>query len=189
MKINEYLKENNISKYRLSQTSGVPYTTISDICNGKTKLEKCSAETLYKIARELKVSIESLIEEQMEPRVDFSIYKSNVCHQLKELGDTEFLIETLENGNIRKYYEKKWYPEALYLLAMLDYISRINNIPICTEYEDLRDCKLREPLYPVGIQAISRIEDKEQYKQEAYLSAIPEFLRFNIIENEVRDVI
>lgn len=193
MDINKILKERNLTKYKLSQSSGVPYTTVSDICNGKTRLEKCSADTLYRLAKVLKISMESLIEEQMapqmEPRLDFSLYKSNVCHQLKELGDEEFLIETLENNNIRKYYAKKWYPEALYLLAMLDYISRLNNVPICTEYEDLRKCKLSEPLYSTGILAMSKVEEDSHCKEEAYLEAIPEFLRHNIVENEVRDVI
>lgn len=189
MTIKELLKIRNITKYKLSQNSGIPYTTINDICSGKTQLEKCTGETLYKLAKELKVSMESLLEEQMMPRVDFSLYKSNVCHQLKVLGDEEFLIETLESNDIRKLYRKKWYPEAFYLLGMLDYISRINNIPICTEYEDLRECKLSETIYPTGIHVLEGVKEKNEFKKKAYENAIPEFLRFNIIENEVRDVI
>ena len=34
MTINELLREKKISKYRLSRLSGVPYTTINDICTG-----------------------------------------------------------------------------------------------------------------------------------------------------------
>ena len=51
MTINELLREEKISKYRLSRVSGVSYTTINDICTGKTRIEKCSAETIYKIAK------------------------------------------------------------------------------------------------------------------------------------------
>ena len=61
MSINEVLVQKNISKYRLWKESGVPQATISDICTGKTRIEKCSAETIYRIAKVLDVSMESLI--------------------------------------------------------------------------------------------------------------------------------
>ena len=60
MTINELLREKKISKYRLSRLSGVPYTTINDICTGKTRIEKCSAETIYKIAKVFSISIVSV---------------------------------------------------------------------------------------------------------------------------------
>ena len=72
----------------------------------------------------------------MEKRCSFELFKSNVCHRLKEQGDIDFLIETLKEDMIRQYYDKKWYPESFYLLAMVDYISRENNVPICNDYND-----------------------------------------------------
>lgn len=63
MNINTLLEQKGISKYRLAKQSGVPHSTLNDICSGKTNIEKCSAETLYRIARVLEVSMESLIEE------------------------------------------------------------------------------------------------------------------------------
>ena len=138
MAISELMKNKNITKYRLSKNSGVPYTTINDICSGKAQLEKCSAETIYKISKELGVSMENLLEPCFDQRCSFELFKSNTCHRLKELGDIQFVIELLEKDEIRMYYKKNWYPESLYLLAMLDYVSRINNIPLCTQYDDLR---------------------------------------------------
>jgi len=67
--LNDLLKEKNISKYRLAKESGVPQTTIVDICSGKARIEKCSASTLYRIAKALNVSMESLIEQEMEKTV------------------------------------------------------------------------------------------------------------------------
>ena len=52
-----------MTKYRLAVLSGVPHTTLNDICSGKTKLQKCSAETVYKLAKTLNVSMELLTEE------------------------------------------------------------------------------------------------------------------------------
>ena len=87
----------------------------------------------------------------MEKRCSFELFKSNVCHRLKEQGDIDFLIETLKEDMIRQYYDKKWYPESFYLLAMVDYISRENNVPICNDYDDLRQQKMQKMIYPVGI--------------------------------------
>ena len=61
MLINEKLEKINMTKYRLSKDSGVPQATINDICSGKADLEKCSAGTLYKIAKVLGISIESIL--------------------------------------------------------------------------------------------------------------------------------
>ena len=61
MTIQDALKQKNMSIYRLAKLSGVPYATMNDICNGKAKLEKCSAETIYRIARTLGVSMEELL--------------------------------------------------------------------------------------------------------------------------------
>ena len=61
MTIMDTLNEKRISVYRLSKTSGVPYATVNDICNGKTRLEKCSAETIYRLAQALDVSMEELL--------------------------------------------------------------------------------------------------------------------------------
>ncbi len=51
-----------MTKYRLAVVAGVPRATLNDICSGKTKLEKCSAETIYKIANALGISMEMLTE-------------------------------------------------------------------------------------------------------------------------------
>ena len=42
--IQNLMQKKNMTKYRLSKSSGIPYTTLTDICSGKAQLEKCSAE-------------------------------------------------------------------------------------------------------------------------------------------------
>ena len=122
MTVNEIMKRKSISMYRLAKDSGIPYTTVNDICSGRARLEKCSAETIYRVSKVLGVSMESLIEPCLEERPSFELFKSNTCHRLKELGDIEFVIELLEQDMISKYYEKKWYAESLYLLANIESI-------------------------------------------------------------------
>lgn len=62
MIIEDLLVKREMTKYRLAVEAGVPHATLNDICSGKTKLEKCSAETVYKLARTLGVSMELLTE-------------------------------------------------------------------------------------------------------------------------------
>ncbi len=65
MIIEQLLKRKNMTKYRLSVESGVPHATLSDLCCGKTKLEKCSAETVYRLATTLDVTVELLLEDRI----------------------------------------------------------------------------------------------------------------------------
>ena len=180
MTIQDILQEKNMSVYRLAKTSHIPYATVNDIYNGKARLEKCSAETVYRLAHALNVSMEELLAPCFIKRSSFENFKSTVCHRVKELGDINFIIDTLESQDIRTYYNRKWYPESLYLLAMLDYLSRD---------DDLRRCRLEKPVYPASIRALSAAAQDDAAIKEAAKSAIPEFMRFNIVENEVRNVI
>lgn len=84
---------------------------------------------------------------------------------------------------------KKWYAESLYLLAMVDYLSRENNIPLCTNYDNIRACKLTEILYPISIIMLASVTQNNRCREESWNNAIPEYKRFNIVENEVRNVI
>ncbi len=190
MLIKEQLEKQHMTKYRLSKESGVPQATINDICSGKAELEKCSAGTLYRLAKVLGVSIEDILESaRTEYRSSFETFKSNTCHHVKDMGDVDFMIQVLESDEIRTLYERKWYPEALYLLAMLDYLSRENNIPVCTRYDDIRVRRLSKPIYPAGVLMTCEVLKSEAPLRKAEKEAIPEFRRFNIIENEVRNVV
>lgn len=189
MYLDYQLQQKKLTIYRLSKESGVPYATLNDICNGKTRLEKCSAETVYRIAHALDTPMDNLLAPLMEKRSSFELFKSSVCHRLKELGDIDFILDTLQRDEIRAYYQRKWYPESLYLLAMLDYISRLNNVPLCKEYDDLRSAKLDHTIYPTSVLAMCAVMEDTQAKEKARREAIPEFLKYNIIENEVRNVI
>ena len=54
--------------YRLSQLSGIPKTTLTDLGSGKTSLLDASGKTLLGISKALKVRIEELLE--LEPEED-----------------------------------------------------------------------------------------------------------------------
>lgn len=193
MYLKKILSEKNMSQYMLSKRSGVPQSTISEICSGKAKIEKCSADTLYKISKTLNVTMESLIESEIkahnEPyRTSFEVFKSNICHLVKDKGDMDFVLDILTTDEIRTLYNRKWYAESFYLLAMVDYLSHENDVPLCTKYNDIRRCKMQETLYPASVVILDAAFNTERQRQESLSKAIPEFLRFNIVECEVQNV-
>lgn len=108
----------------------------------------------------------------MEYRSSFEVFKSNICHYVKDKGDIDFIIDTLESDEIRKLYDRRWYPEAFYLLAMVDYLSSENNVPICTNYNDIRAQKLQKPLLLLTSAALNT----DQIKTDAVKNVIPEFM-------------
>ena len=186
--LKDFLKQKNMSIYQCAKLSGIPYTTLSELIRGKTRLEKCSAEVVYRLSKVFDVSMEALIADSVEVRSDFEIFKSNVCHRVKDGGDFDFIISTLESNDIRRYWSKKWYPEAFYLLAMTDYLCRENDVPICNKYDDIRSQSLKSPLYPKDVAMTAKLFPTLDRRAECKKHAIPEFMRFNIIECEVRNV-
>lgn len=61
MSLQEYLDSQNITKYHLSQISGIPKTTVIDICSGKSSLQNCSARTVQQLAKALNCSMEYIM--------------------------------------------------------------------------------------------------------------------------------
>ena len=188
MLINTLLQEKKITKYRLAKLSGVSQTTINDICNGKVNIKNCTGETLYRLAKVFGVSVESLLSESMESRPAFEIFKSNICHYVKDMGDKDFIKEIIQSDVIIKYLEKRWYREALYLLAMVDFLCKENGLPLYESYAELRSVKLSDVIYPSGILIMCAALKSEAPKKECLNDAIPEFMRHNIVENEVRNI-
>jgi len=188
MNINDILAKKQMTKSQLSKLSRVSTTTINDICKGKVNIKNCTGETLYKLARALNVDIEVLLEEAMDDRIAFQTYKNNVCHMVKSLGDFEFIKDVVRSNRIFSYLERGWNQEALYLLAMVDYLCRENNVPIYDGYENLRGLRFKEPIYANGVITLSILLNSDEPKKQSMEEAIPEFRRHNIIEAEVRDV-
>ena len=62
MNLRTLLNERNMSMYRLAQISGIPKTTVIDICSGKSSIECCNAKTVYQLARALECTMEYLMQ-------------------------------------------------------------------------------------------------------------------------------
>jgi len=192
MNLNRLLAENNMTKYRLSKLTNIPYSTINDIFNHVTDIRSCSVMTVFKISKVLGVSIEKLISEENELdvnfRTDFETFKSNVKHMVKD-NPINFIEDVHMNQLINQYVNLSYFPEALYLLAMIDYLSRIYRKPIINAYNNLREYKLNDRLYPASIVVMSQINPDSNILNKSYESSIEEFKRFNIIESEIDNIV
>lgn len=185
MELSYLLQKKNISAYQLSKNSSVPYSTISDILHKRTNWLDCTVLTVKKIAEALEIPIEELISED---KFDFDLFRSEICQYVKRVNDLNFIKETLSNDNIRKHYKARHYQQAFYLLAMVDYLSRLHNLPLCKDYDDIRKKKLSKTVYPKSLLLESKITNNKKLLVKAKKRAIPEFMNFNIVENEIRDV-
>lgn len=63
MMINELMAVTHMTRAELSRASGVADSTLRDILDGKTKLERCAAGTLYAIASALGITVEEILED------------------------------------------------------------------------------------------------------------------------------
>lgn len=122
-------------------------------------------------------------------RSSFEIFKSNICHLVKDKGELSFISDMLCSDEVSKLYERRCYAECLYLLAMIDYLSRKNDIPLYNGYDNLRTGKLDKVLYPSGIMAMYSLSGDESILIKSFDESIPEFKRFNIVENEIENVV
>lgn len=61
MKLKQYIEENNLKISLVSKESGIPYSTVSELVNGKRTLNKCTADTVYSLAKYLGTSMEDLL--------------------------------------------------------------------------------------------------------------------------------
>ena len=93
MDLQTLLEQRNISKYQLSKISGVPKTTIMDICAGRSNVERCSAKTVRQIATALNCTMEELME-LSAPSYDEAGHPTDRSYL--ECGLPEFLQESIQ---------------------------------------------------------------------------------------------
>lgn len=71
MNLQTMLNERQMSMYHLSKISGIPKTTVIDICSGKSNIESCNAKTVLQLSRALGCTMEELM------RIDTSNYSND----------------------------------------------------------------------------------------------------------------
>lgn len=65
--LRDILLKKKISVYEAAKASGIPYTTLSELANGKKNPRDCSIRTILKLADYLDLSVETLLQQLQAP--------------------------------------------------------------------------------------------------------------------------
>lgn len=87
MSFKKMLDTREITIYRLSRDSGVAKTTLADIYAGRSSIMKCSAGTVYQIAKALNCTMEEIVE------LDISLQQETKTYL--ECGLPDYLRESV----------------------------------------------------------------------------------------------
>ena len=182
-----------MSLYKLEKESNISHATLSDLCNEKTNIENCSASLLYRIASALKMSMKKLYDILTYDNLDdfaydreYDLFKNNICVELKNIGEDEFLKKYLTNNRIRELYSANQLPECMYLLSMVDYLLNKKDLPLLKDFSDIRGFRLNKIYVSESVYRL--LEQKAVKYTDLYNDAIPVFLIHNIIEADINDV-
>ena len=92
MDLQGYLNQRGISKYRLAQISGVPNTTIVDICAGRSEIGRCASKTVQQLAKALDCTMEDIMELSPAYESDTGLPTDK---SYLECGLPDFLMESI----------------------------------------------------------------------------------------------
>ena len=203
MYINELMAERNMTLEDLRAESGVPESTLRDILDGVSHIPNCKASTLYDIAIALDTTVEEILEEfwdeedhggedddcdlfalSNEPLDLFYHMQKVVLDMLNSASsDKSFMNSARKVGIINKLTNAGSTTMVLYLVGLIDYLCRINNLPRWEELDVFHDYTLENAVYPANMMNFMGDTAKLlEAKADIRYRAIPEFLRFNIYE-------
>ena len=138
MKISSAIKLKYGSIRKCAMQSGIPYTTLTDVCNEKTDLMNCSCSTAWKLAKALGITVDELLSEG-----SFRWFRDELHRKLKDKGEVPFLVEVMKQKEIERLWDRGQISRALYLLAMsvyLCYNRTVHQIPESMAIIEKRDC-------------------------------------------------
>ena len=119
---------------------------------------------------------------------DFELFKSNICQLIKNQNAERIINKIIVDQSIETYFEKQEYDKSLYLLGIVDYLTNKFKLQTRHELDKYRTYKLNEMLYPRSVELIFILTKDDALKKKALANAIPEFLKYNIIEGEIENV-
>lgn len=177
---------NNISLYKCAKETNIPYSTLSDIANKHTNPQNINSGTLNSLAHYFNMSMDDLYRLLMlKERMEFAQFRSEMCHKLQRNGDIGMLAFIRKGNYIPLLWKIKWYPESLYLLAMLDEITKKNNAELCKDYDWFRKQKMKELIVSPDIILEEKLSGSLSYREKLINHANPEFLKYNILEGDI----
>lgn len=181
-KLDQILFEKKMTRRELSIKSEIPYSCISDICNLKADIKNISFINAIKLSNALNIDVSKVL--TLQTKYDFESYRSDIQHEVKRVGQLNFLLNTLQSNRIQEMFKYNLKIESLYLIATVDYLSRINSIPLSNSFDKYRKYKCENIIYPKDLLLYNEKEKKNVIKK-----SIPEFINHNIVEVDFGNVI
>lgn len=187
MTFKKFLETKNISLYKLAKDTKIPYSTLSDLANGKTTFDNITLKHAVDLSNYFRISCKELLKFKNDEKEDFRYFRGNVLHSLKREGPAQFVNTVIKKKYIDYYLKNNEQEKGLYLLALIDYLIRINDLePYISRYNEYRKKKLDSPFF-VGSTLVCFATIQEAEK-ELNITVIPEFKKYNIIEENVFNV-
>lgn len=130
----------------------------------------------------------------MNDDLEYDVFRSEICHMYHFDGDYNFIRKVMKSNLVLYFWKKGDTVKSLYTLAMIDYISWKNNVPLFKDYENIREQKLINILYPFEVVIMDNINGNNNYKTRAKEECKKDlcgsfFYRHNIIERNIEDVV
>ncbi|MDX8419700.1 MAG: hypothetical protein SOI44_05795 [Lactimicrobium sp.] len=119
---------------------------------------------------------------------EFDWFKSETCHELKRLGDADFIYAVLHENRIPNCWKEGKCFESLYYYSMVKYLFRIHHLSYEMPYKDLEHIKLKSVCVPSGAVMWDAHDPAMKMCHRCIDQAIPEFMEHNIAEGDIRDV-
>ena len=119
-----YLNEKNISVYSISNSMGIPYSTVNDLLNGKVDITNCKVSLLKRLSEQLGMSMDAMYsicsgeERRLENRYgyNYTINVKNKSYYVEFMYDSKPVeIEICKvNRNTTYYIDEiaEWRSEA-----------------------------------------------------------------------------
>ena len=182
--IKEFAEINNIT----------PDTVRQRIYRGTTKAEKFGKFWLIPVTETLTDNRHRKPSEFCYLPMDVNkkeemIIRSNICHELKRLGEEGFLRKHFEEQTVQKLFRERRFFKCLYLMATLEHEFKKFTPAENPEYIKYKKYKFAAPVFPEGILVLSAITENKNYKKEALRDCYPEFLSKNIVEGDIYDAV
>lgn len=201
--LNNLMEKYNMTRTDLCEKCGLPESTLRDILNGKTQIDRCEARTLVSLASELETSVEEIVshyllemlDDMIEP-VPGKLYDGNSLIEFYRLvnmirrwrrddGDASIFNGIRKHHWIESFFDTKSYRCAFFLLGFADYFCRQNHMEPIQRYDAYRKYCLDQPVYAERV--YDSFDDPyvlDLARENAKTFAVAELARFNIFMTE-----
>ena len=207
MYLQKLMNERNMTRAELCKTSGVPDSTLRDILTGKVRLDRCKSGTLLRIANALETTTDSILEHFLaecpesydsgyndsDPTylhdnnslLDFYVLVDLIVQGRAVIPDTDMIRFILSEDLVEKMFSVAHYREGLFLVGLVDYLTRKHGLPQNPRFDVYRKYALDYPVY--SLDTLHEYDDTfalEEAKELAEDFAIPELGAYNIFMTE-----